>query len=160
LDEKAVETVRAWRFEPARKGGNPVAVQIAVVVDFHLYGKENERIAKLTKKALAGDAKAEMELSKIYLKGQDVPKSETLGMTYLEKAAKQGSPDAQFLMGKYISQERVPDYPKAYMWYTLAQRSGYKHSDKAIKQLSSRMTQEQIQSGQTLVNNWTDAPAK
>jgi TonB family protein len=36
LDEKAVEAVRTWRFEPGRKDGRPVAVQIAVEVDFNL----------------------------------------------------------------------------------------------------------------------------
>ena len=37
LDAKAVEAVRSWKFEPARKDGEPVAVEIAVEVDFHLY---------------------------------------------------------------------------------------------------------------------------
>jgi protein TonB len=37
LDEKAVEAVKTWRFEPARKDGTPVAVQIAVEVSFRLY---------------------------------------------------------------------------------------------------------------------------
>jgi periplasmic protein TonB len=37
LDEKAIETVRTWRFEPGLKDGHPVAVEIAVEVDFHLY---------------------------------------------------------------------------------------------------------------------------
>src|ERR1700736_1847783 len=37
LDEKAIEAVRKWRFEPAMKNGHPVAVEIAVEVDFHLY---------------------------------------------------------------------------------------------------------------------------
>jgi TonB family protein len=37
LDEKALETVRTWRFEPARKNGHPVAVQMNIVVNFHLY---------------------------------------------------------------------------------------------------------------------------
>jgi TonB family protein len=37
LDEKAVEAVRAWKFEPATKDGQPVAVAIMVEVDFHLY---------------------------------------------------------------------------------------------------------------------------
>ncbi len=36
LDEKAIEAVRNWRFEPGRKDGHPVAVQIAVEVDFHI----------------------------------------------------------------------------------------------------------------------------
>ena len=37
LDEKAVEAVKQWKFEPAMKDGKPVAVQINVEVDFRLY---------------------------------------------------------------------------------------------------------------------------
>jgi len=37
LDEKAVDAVRKWKFEPAKKDGEPVPVQIAVETDFHLY---------------------------------------------------------------------------------------------------------------------------
>ena len=37
LDEKAIEAVRKWRFEPAMKNGQPVAVQVNVEVNFRLY---------------------------------------------------------------------------------------------------------------------------
>lgn len=37
LDEKAMEAVKNWRFEPALKDGKPVAVQINVEVTFRLY---------------------------------------------------------------------------------------------------------------------------
>ena len=37
LDEKAMEAVRNWRFEPAYKDGKPVAAQISVEVSFRLY---------------------------------------------------------------------------------------------------------------------------
>lgn len=37
LDKKAVETVKGWRFEPAREDGQPVAVQVNVEVSFRLY---------------------------------------------------------------------------------------------------------------------------
>ncbi len=37
LDEKAIEAVGHWRFRPATLNGQPVATQIAVQVDFHLY---------------------------------------------------------------------------------------------------------------------------
>jgi len=37
LDEKAIEAVRTWRFEPARKDGRPVAVQMNIIVNFHLF---------------------------------------------------------------------------------------------------------------------------
>jgi TonB family protein len=37
LDEKAIEAVKKWKFEPARKDGKPVSVLVSVQVDFHLY---------------------------------------------------------------------------------------------------------------------------
>jgi TonB family protein len=37
LDEKAIETVKTWRFEPGMKDGHAVNVEMAVEVDFHLY---------------------------------------------------------------------------------------------------------------------------
>jgi periplasmic protein TonB len=37
LDEKAIEAVKQWRFEPAKKDGQPVPVMINVEVNFRLY---------------------------------------------------------------------------------------------------------------------------
>jgi len=37
LDQKAIEAVKQWKFEPAMKDGKPVAVQINVEVNFRLY---------------------------------------------------------------------------------------------------------------------------
>lgn len=37
LDQKAIEAVRNWKFEPARKDGVAVPVQVAVEINFHLY---------------------------------------------------------------------------------------------------------------------------
>jgi len=37
LDQKAVEAVRQWKFDPAKKDGVPVAVQLNVEVNFRLY---------------------------------------------------------------------------------------------------------------------------
>jgi periplasmic protein TonB len=37
LDEKALQAVKQWKFEPAMKDGHPVAVQMNVEVSFRLY---------------------------------------------------------------------------------------------------------------------------
>jgi TonB family protein len=37
LDTKAIDAVKQWKFEPAQKKGVPVAVELEVQVDFHLY---------------------------------------------------------------------------------------------------------------------------
>jgi TonB family protein len=50
LDEKAVEAIRAWTFEPARKEGMPVDAKIHVEVSFRMGGKLSpERLRQLTK---------------------------------------------------------------------------------------------------------------
>jgi TonB family protein len=60
LDENAIEAVRNWTFEPARKDGKPVAVQISVVVTYRI-GK-NVHLTPEARKALekAREAGAEM----------------------------------------------------------------------------------------------------
>ncbi len=37
LDEKAIEAVRTWKFEPGLKDGKPVTVAVNIEVTFHLY---------------------------------------------------------------------------------------------------------------------------
>jgi len=37
LDEKAIEKVKTWRFEPAMKDNHPVPYAMSLEVDFHLY---------------------------------------------------------------------------------------------------------------------------
>jgi protein TonB len=37
LDARAIAAVKQWQFEPAKKDGQPVSVQITVEVGFHLY---------------------------------------------------------------------------------------------------------------------------
>jgi len=160
LDEKAVEAVRSWRFDPALKKGEPVAAMIAIEVEFHLYGSGNSRVDQLQQKADSGDAQAELDLANIYFEGREVPKDDRRGLEFLEKAARHNLPRAQFLLAEHVAEGPSPDYPTAYMWYTLAHRGGYKKSGKALKQLSARMTTDQIQEGQALADRWTSAPSR
>lgn len=39
LDERAANGVKDWRFQPATRNGEPVAVKLYVEVGFHLYGR-------------------------------------------------------------------------------------------------------------------------
>ncbi|MGA7926459.1 MAG: energy transducer TonB [Candidatus Sulfotelmatobacter sp.] len=120
LDEKAIEAGSRGGSIPRVKMARPVAVEIAVEVDFHLSGNNDRKIAELTGKVAAGDGRAELDLSALYFEGRDMGKEDNLGLMYLEQAARQGLPKAQFLMGEHLAHANSPDYPKAYLWYTLA----------------------------------------
>jgi TonB family protein len=37
LNQKAIEAFEKWRFEPGKKDGKPVDVELQVVINFHLY---------------------------------------------------------------------------------------------------------------------------
>lgn len=142
LDEKAIEAVRSWRFTPAMKDGLPVAVQVNVEVAFRLGGAAADDFQKISRQADAGDASAQFKLSQVFLSSHD-PSDESRGLHYLEKAAKQGLPKAQFGMGEFFSSRRN-DPVTAYSWYALAQRNRYKHSDKRMSELAKQMTPGQL----------------
>ena len=142
LDDKALEAVRQWRFKPGMKDGEPVAVRINVETSFHLYGQGNKK-PTLSQKANAGDAKAQFEMSQLLLADPELAKDDSIGFGYLEKAAKQGLPTAQFAMGEYWS-SRKNDLVTAYVWYAQAERHHYKDSCARMKELAEKMTPEQL----------------
>jgi TonB family protein len=68
LDEKAVEAIRAWTFEPARKQGVPVAARIHIQVNFRLYGKlPPARVMPLSK----ADAEARVRMQSLIYRVSD-----------------------------------------------------------------------------------------
>ncbi len=142
LDDKAVDAVRQWRFSPGLKDGNPVPVQIDVEVAFRLYDQGDKK-PKLFQKANAGDAKAQFEIAQILLSDPYLATDDSKGFGFLEKAARQNFPPAEFAMGEYFA-SRKKDLVTAYVWYALAQKSRYKESGQRLKDLAQKMTPEQL----------------
>jgi TonB family protein len=63
LDEKAIEAVSLWRFEPASKGGKPVSVAISVEITFQLHAVEEKAILTPKKEDASGSPKMGLGLS-------------------------------------------------------------------------------------------------
>jgi TonB family protein len=160
LDEKAVEAVRKWTFEPARRNGRPVMTHLTLSVQFKLIG--NDKILQLTERAQAGDSASEFELAKAFFAGKDIPKNESRGLTMLERAARDGLPEAQFQMGeRTLGNESKPEnYVAAYVWYALAQRGGFEQSQAKAEILAAEMTPEQRADAQKRLENWAAPAAK
>lgn len=126
LDEKAIEAVRKWKFEPARKYGRPVMMRLNLSLTFKLFGIGSDNFIELSQKAKAGDAAAEFALANAFFEGRDIPKDESQGAALLERAARDGLSQAQFQMGErtYGDGNNSDNYVAAYVWYALAQRGG------------------------------------
>lgn len=157
LDERAVEKVSTWGFDPARKDSKPVAVQSTVEVSFRLYFSPD--LSPLVDRAFRYDSEAELALAQAYNQGLGIPQSESEGWHWTELAARDGSPEAQFLMGKHTldAAKHSGDYVPAYIWFSLAQRGGYKKSNKMLAEVSLKIPPEQLTNAQARVQAWIDA---
>jgi TonB family protein len=153
LDEKAIEAVRKWTFEPARRNGRPMMTHLTLSLAFKLVG--DDRILLLTDKAKSGDAAAEFELAKAFFAGKAIPKDEDRGLAMLERAARDGLPEAQFQMGErtYGNGSNSENYVASYVWYTLAQRGGFEQSQAKAEIVAAEMTPEQLADAQKRLEN-------
>jgi localization factor PodJL len=81
---------------------------------------------RLTQLANAGNARAELVVGLKYLDGDGVPVNEANAAKWLERAAQQGLPVAQYRLGTLYDRGRgVPtDAAKAVHWYQLAAQAG------------------------------------
>lgn len=162
LDEKAVEAVRKWKFEPGRRYGRPVTTHLTLKLGFKLFGADTEKFFDLSEKAKAGDADAEFELATAFFEGREIAKDESQGMVLLERAARSGLTQAEFQMGErtYGDGNNAEKYIEAFLWYALAQRSGAEQADTKIRELEARMTPDQLSEAQKRLENWPAAPPK
>ena len=107
------------------------------------------------KAAEQGDAKAQFNLGLMYANGEGVPKDASQAVTWYRKAAEKGHARAQFnLGGMYYNGEGVPkDYVQAAKWFYLGKANGVE-ADKAIRQIESMMSHQQIEQAQALATQW------
>jgi TPR repeat protein len=83
-------------------------------------------------------------------------------MDLLTKAASQGLRNAQFLLGERFYKHPIgaQHYVSAYMWYALARQYGEGKSEAPLKELTSKMTPEQLAEAQARVDTWRPISAK
>jgi TonB family protein len=162
LDEKAIEAVQKWKFEPALRYGKPVPTRLNLSVTFKLFGGSSENVLQIMEKAKAGDPEAEFELANAFFEGKNVPKDEEKGLALLQRAAHDGLPQAQFEMGErtFGDGSNHESYVEAYVWYSLAQRGAVDHSDERLEALEPQMTPDQLSEAQDRLAKWVNNPGK
>ena len=121
------------------------------------YERKNYPVALkiFTKLAEQGVASAQFALGFMYANGEGVPKDASQAVTWYRKAAEQGVAQAQFNLGAmYYNGEGVPkDYVQAAKWFYLGKANGVE-ADKAIRQIESMMSHQQIEQAQALATQW------
>jgi len=160
LDEKAIEAVGKWTFEPARRNGRPIITHMLLNMRFKLYG--NDKILQLSERANTGDASAEFELANAFFAGKDISKDDIRGMAMLERAARDGLPEAQFQMGErtHGTGSNPEKNVAAYVWYRLAQSGGFEQSQAKAEIVAAELTPEQLADAQKRLQNWAAPAAK
>ena len=162
LDEKAIEAVSKWKFEPARTNGRPALTHMSLSLQFKLFGENSAKFLELSEKAKTGDPAAEFELANAFFEGRDIPKDENQGLALLQRAAQDGFPQAQFQMAEraYGDGNDPEKYVDAYVWYARAQRGGFEASAAKVTELESRMTPDQLSEAHQHLESHSLTPVK
>jgi len=160
LDEKAIEAVKQWRFDPAKKKRVPVAVAVIIEVTFELFNASN--YGPTRRSAEQGDAFAQVSLGIAYEIGAGIRQDFQKANEWYRKAAENGMSDAMFFLGDIYEDGRgvAQDYVQAYMWYSLAADKNVPYAKEARDRVVSKMTSTQVEEARTIIQSWKAVPTR
>jgi len=148
-DQHAALTI----LEPLARTGDTYAALVLAQMYCDIGGTANYRRAMLWYQRAAADGSVDaiVAIASMYGHGQGVDKDMSTAVKLLTRAAEKGNFNAQFNLGRVLSDddEGVADYPKAYVMLTLASAAeqnipiDFRPSD-FRKKLAAKMTAEQI----------------
>lgn len=139
-----------------------------VLSTFMLSGMTSTAVAQeygpgLVKKAEAGDAESQFQLSRCYSLGKGVAEDQLESMKWEVKAAEQGHSGAQLNLGARLQAGLgVPKDPvQAAKWLNLALAAGHPRAAFALKWVEGEMKPEQITEAKKLAAAWkANAPGQ
>ena len=113
-----------------------------------------QEVAALRKQAQAGDAASQVSLGRMYLDGKGVPLDMSQGVMWLGKAAEQGHPHAQYLLGVVYSGK---DERASLSWFTKAATQGYVSAQVFLGAIYAKGTQGVTRNPVTAYMWWSAA---
>jgi len=117
---------------------------------------EQEMLKWLKLAAVQKFPQAMHSLGSFYLSGQAVPQDKTKGIELITGAANQGLTQAQyelslcFELGNGVQKDMV----QSYKWAILAANSGLSGGDEAVRELQSKLSDEQVEAAERLARDW------
>jgi uncharacterized protein len=85
-----------------------------------------------------------------------IPQDYAEALKWFRRSADQGSPGAQFMLGRMYAQGKgVPeDFVHAHMWFNLAAAQGFEKARELRDTIEKKMTSAQVDQAQKLAREW------
>ena len=105
-----------------------------------------------------GHAEAQFNLAVMHQNGWGVPPSDEVANKWYRLAAEQGVTGAQISLGRFFAMDFLDSYDpiEAYKWFRLAEKLGDIDAASKREFVASRMTSEQVNEAEGIVNKWMD----
>ncbi|RZW11803.1 MAG: sel1 repeat family protein [Rhodobacteraceae bacterium] len=135
----------------------PVAADIEQARDLMETGRFAEAREALLPFAVSGNADAEELIGVMYALGLGVEQDPERAFEWYLRASMKGHPGAQSGIGWYYELGLgmpAPDLVRAYLWYALSSIGGDPDAVISLESLQTRMTQDQIDRAQVLVDDY------
>src|SRR5882757_7210399 len=170
LDQAALEEIVHWRFQPATKGGIPVAKELIAEMKFSCLSEgiyagpgplgagiysglpcaakiDSRDLDKLLRKASRGDPNAQFTVGCVYEYGAGPRMDEAQAISWYRKAAENGLASAQGRLGHiYLFSF---DYVQAFAWLKIADLNGYKNAKDDLKIVTQLLSPPQLSEAET-----------
>ncbi len=120
-------------------------------------GRFEEAYNALLPAARSGNADAEELIGVMYALGLGVEKDPERAFEWYLRSSMKGHPGAQSGLGWYYELGLgmpAPDLVRAYLWYGLSAIGGDPDAVDSLEEIQRRMTQEQIDRAQVLINDY------
>ena len=135
----------------------PAQADIEAARDLMEAGQFTEAHAALLPFARSGNADAEELIGVLYGLGLGVERDAERAFEWYLRASMKGHPGAQSGLGWYYELGLgmpAPDLVRAYLWYALSAIGGDPDAVDSLEQLQNRMSPEEIDRAQRLVNDY------